>query len=130
MNIVKWYEDPVYIKQCEKAEELYLFRESRAGDFIYNLDTNQVGVLPSDFAINSVPVWRQDQLQGMVGITKVEDIELQEIAEGLDGKPGWLQIASYSQNETDKMTLEQFWLCYVMKDKFNKVWNGSEWVKE
>jgi hypothetical protein len=29
-------------------------------------------------------------------------------------------------NYTD--TFEQYWLCIVMKEKYNKVWNGNDWI--
>ena len=27
-------------------------------------------------------------------------------------------------------SMEQLWLAFVMKEKYNKVWNGTEWIKE
>lgn len=27
-------------------------------------------------------------------------------------------------------SMEQLWLAFVMKEKYNKVWNGNDWVKE
>jgi len=39
-----------------------------------------------------------------------------------DGKPnGHLHIFN---------TGEQLWLAFVMKEKYDKVWNGDDWTKE
>lgn len=27
-------------------------------------------------------------------------------------------------------SMEQLWLAFVMKEKYNKVWNGEEWLKQ
>lgn len=27
-------------------------------------------------------------------------------------------------------SMEQLWLAFVMKEKYNKVWNGAKWIKE
>lgn len=82
---------------------------------------------------NSLPViWlpRQDQLQEMVK-QNVQDercitLEL------------CMFNAFYLQNRGLDVSLEmkkwssweQLWLAFVMKEKYNKVWNGSEWVND
>jgi len=35
---MKWYEDPTYIKQCEKAEEIQSLWKPRIGDWFYKKD--------------------------------------------------------------------------------------------
>ena len=33
--------------------------------------------------------------------------------------------------EVDKFkSWEQLWLCFVMKENYNKIWNGKDWIKE
>jgi len=27
-------------------------------------------------------------------------------------------------------SMEQLWLAFVMKEKYNKIWNGENWIKE
>ncbi len=62
---------------------------------------------------------RQDQLQEMVGghgwageLTKLDR---------------WIQEIPFSQlHPLD--TWEQLWLGFVMREKFNKIWTGTEWI--
>lgn len=53
----------------------------------------------------------------------------------------WIyEFAYYRDNHTQKpeiikllnnydASMEQLWLAFVMKEKYNKVWNGEDWVK-
>lgn len=69
-------------------------------------------------------IWlpRQDQLQNMA----------------------WESLGTYCSNKMNSLTwgiwdfynsiddldsMEQLWLAFVMKKKFNKVWTGGEWIK-
>ncbi len=41
---------------------------------------------------------------------------------------GLMQFSDkYSYNDK---SMEQLWLAFVMKEKYNKVWNGEDWVKD
>jgi len=75
---------------------------------------------------------RQDQLQKMVPQNDSDnydwDIQLSklksfttEFFEGGDRLP---------EHCWNYKTWEQLWLAFVMHEKYNKVWNGSDWVKE
>jgi len=57
----------------------------------------------------------QDQLQGMMGLS---------LPELLGSWFRWL-LLGLSQECFD--TLEKLWLAFVMKEVYNKVWNGEEW---
>jgi hypothetical protein len=76
-------------------------------------------------------IWlpRQDQLQDMIGgfgkqlrhfLTIIQrgynppDCETWDIMVGIDNK--------YCKS------MEQLWLCFVMKEKHNKKWNGKDWA--
>ncbi len=72
---------------------------------------------------NSIVVWlpRQDQLQGMVFKDMFTDIfHCIKIFANTD-KTLWYK---------DITSMEQLWLAFVMKEKYNKVWNGKKWVKD
>ncbi len=83
-------------------------------------------------SIHYFPIYRQDQLQEMIW------------------REGWLHIAkqcilatfcSFAQKRWDTTgifsSMEQLWLAFVMRERFNKVWNplitqwelGEDWVK-
>ena len=66
-------------------------------------------------------IWlpRQDQLQEMYldGISEDRFVTLDRFLNFVDsGNRGW--------------SFEQLWLAFVMKEKFNKTWNGKEWVSQ
>ena len=130
-----------YIKMCEKAEEIQ-HNKLKIGDF---------GVIPNAvyeyFKVPSViirieedvefdRVWlnvpdenyvsadsiiflpRQDQLQEMWEYSHSALRSLQKFACELHN----------NYNYYDKfISMEQLWLVFVMKEKYNKIWNGEEW---
>lgn len=70
--------------------------------------------------MNRLSAPRQDQLQGMVG-----DLSLEKLLLGV-----------YEQYENSThlvgygLSMEQLWLAFVMSEKYNKTWNGSEWKED
>ena len=73
-------------------------------------------------------IWlpKQDQLQYMLGtkytlIRWIERFCVWARSTRFDG-----EISSYSYNFD---SFEQFWLAFVMKEKYNKIWRAGEWVK-
>ena len=69
------------------------------------------------------PVWlpRQDQLQEMVD---GDDIDKRNRLMSFD------YALSNSSNPVDwhiRYSMEQLWLAFVMKEKYNKVWTNNEW---
>ncbi len=57
----------------------------------------------------------QDYLQNMIG-----DNELYQL---------FYKLYIFSEKNLSFKTPEQLTLAYVMKEKFDKTWNGSEWIK-
>ncbi len=99
-----------YIKMCEKAGEIQKVKPS-----------------PNDprefFRLDKNAVWlpRQDQLQEMCQ----------------EKKPQWL-LSSLDISVNHEMSrhydyfqrftsMEQLWLAFVMKERFNKTWSEKEW---
>ena len=114
-----------FIKMCEKAGEIQGLKSckyrpdsvnlpwwDRQGNCWFNQNNDRTAWLP-----------RQDQLQDMVSFGHV-----------------WLPFANIErwwQWAKEKMPLEywdrftsmeQLWLAFVMKEKYNKVWNGNDWL--
>ncbi len=128
-----------YIKMCEKAEEIEELRKGSnsvlSGDVI-NLRGGHTVVFGSDSNMfywniaKPVFIWlpRQDQLQAMVYTKESEE-------RYACSKPRWLSIQlnlfwdfcppNYANLFT---SMEQLWLAFVMKEKYNKAWNGEEWI--
>jgi len=131
-----------YIKMCEKAEEIQELRpieppfdKWEAGDF-YVADCplgpcvsvhNDAG----SYGLGKFTTWlpRQDQLQEMrpnkisLAFADLHFAILDGFYDGYIDKNGFGYGTPY---ETD----EQLWLAFVMKERYNKVWNGEDWIED
>jgi len=119
----------IYIKMCQQAKEIQEHVNFTSGDFVYCIKNGKTVVLYFN-AGNGSPPWyytdietsiflpRQDQLQEMIGGSWM-DI-LGDFNEWSKGVPRDKQPMSKS--------MEQIWLYFVMKEKYNKYWNGEDWV--
>lgn len=112
-----------YILMCEKAEEIQTLFQKPIG--LNGAPTDAEGIV---IGIRNLDVigdtWlpRQDQLQEMI-----ED-------------KGWFlsllkYFTAWAGNEytlKDKQfqldSMEQLWLAFIMEEKYNKKWNGKDWV--
>lgn len=118
-----------YILMSEKAIEI----QKIAKDNCYSLNKGYDAVMHFEEDL-STPIdidgfhrgywlWlpRQDQLQEMVG-----------------GTSPWLISKIYAFTNriySEKIniytfSMEQLWLAFVMKEKYSKVWNGKDWIKD
>jgi len=148
----KWYEDPVYIKMCEKAKEIQEGWKPQYGDYIGgqwfidtedNIGLTQLGIVLSYDADKKLlntggdilwsretNIWlpRQDQLQDMVGDYRTLN---QYLAAYYDAMLNWKEYMGETREdywENTFTSMEQLWLAFVMKEKYNKVWNGEKWI--
>jgi len=111
---VKWYEDPVYIKMCEKAEEIQALRSGIDIPFqrYFSWLGNDVFYThPTMLGWKYVFLPRQDQLQE---------------ASGLDWRSFDRKCLVY-EHPLLVPTKEQAGIRVVMKEKYNKVWVNNEW---
>jgi hypothetical protein len=137
----------IYIEMCKKATDIQQnwLNHDTEGDFavpsktvrIYNrfweLQSNKVLIVGNDDEydltitkqgdINKTgAIWlpRQDQLQEMIGgNTQAQFIEFFQYTCNWD-------VEFFCR---DSITFEQLWLSFVMKEKYNKTWDGVDWVK-
>lgn len=96
-------------KDIDTGDDIYIFLTDTIiidvkGDWYYVGETN------------ACQLERQDQLQEMLGFCGASDIY------------GWLKRVTFFQIETPYQSFEQLWLAFVMKEKYNKTWNGEEWI--
>lgn len=125
---------PEYREMCKKAqEELLKEWNPSKGDCYLIFHTNS---LDMGFwceacikELNQRPffdfTWipRQDQLQEI--LKKKTEILKKRLDELLDNFYLW------SKNTRDKFTsMEQLWLAFVMEKKYNKIWDGINWIKK
>jgi hypothetical protein len=143
-----------YVKMCEKAVEIQSSWKPKEWDYIYcpeegvvvisgyETDMGQYGHGIAAFNDNDaisypcynyvgdeavVPkhIWlpRQDQLQAMfpeLNTPYLKMINIFNFYEFNSPEHEWMIDAS----------MEQLWLAFVMKDKFSKEWDGTDWVKD
>ena len=131
-----------YIKMCDCPEIQILYESEQQGNCLWDYTLRWEwdrsaytyvgymefgGELRQEFKTHDGYAWhclwlpRQDQLQEMIGgMDKCLELVY------------WWQEASkvgdyhgYYHDSFDSM--EQLWLAFVMKEKYNKVWNGEEW---
>jgi len=133
-----------YIKMCEKAEEIQNFRiyavrgiifKFEDGDVISHSKTSIETYKEStpdhdcDYTIDDEHIWlpRQDQLQGMVeGIIK---LKLEAYVFHWSGLKRWELVHRKTNDYIFGASMEQLWLAFVMKEKYNKKWDGEEWIE-
>lgn len=119
-----------FILQCEKAVEIQELWDRRMGSFYCESywsneeqkDLYVINVLKSDNQYIYQPrfTWlpRQDQLQEMLN---------KELAD-LVWDFGAFLYPMNSSVHYDGKSMEQLWLAFVMYEKYNKTWNGEDWV--
>ena len=128
------------IKMCEKAEEILKGHKWEIGDhYCYPEEGGAINiVLNLDMPTNlfSQAVWlpRQDQLQEMVRDIreKSSGIRLRLVTAFYswlkEDEEGEGDELSFAPRQLDYNSMEQLWLAFVMKEKYNKTWDGSEWT--
>ena len=108
----------VYIEMCEKAKEIQKLKP--------------LGKSLNAWGKDDLSIWlpRQDQLQEMIDRSILNETSL-ALAKRF-GK--WLEnnsfIGSCLTEIVRKNSMEQLWLAFVMKEKYNKTWNGEDWIRE
>ena len=116
-----------YVKMCEKAEEIQLDFRPQDGDYIVEVIQSPRNVLMSIFVHphHRRYIWlpRQDQLQEMIS----EHWNLTYSYGLVERFANWLRSSKVGYYEN--LSMEQLWLAFVMSQKYNKVWDGEEWVK-
>ena len=114
-----------YVNMCRAAREIQESWPLTAwekdswfsdGDGIFNALERRV-------CSDSVWLCRQDQLQEMMGLpidTLWNDFSV------------WVEVRVIAGNGDYRLreykSFEQLWLAFVMANKFNKEWDGSDWV--
>jgi hypothetical protein len=131
-----------YIKMCEKAhsimypgEEIVLLYDKTSlywhierkviisGYEIWNI--RQLGGTLTNEVEHYFPLYRQDQLQE-IGFSPLNTDSPANLAAFFD-EFCWKNVTA---DFPHGWSMEQLWLAFVMKEKFNKTWNGEEWVNK
>lgn len=136
------------IKMCKKAEDIQRDWNPKYGDYIagawfidqednigdtwrgivikYDKETGLINTGGDILPYKDTHFWlpRQDQLQEMVE---------QEASTRFCHDFAY-HFSQFVLHETVAVmrcsSMEQLWLAFVMKEKYNKTWDGQDWVKE
>lgn len=128
-----------YIKMCEKSRKFLHQWKPQEGDWficgnwslVYVWTVGNKLVQGAEKNEDCFPLYRQDQLQEMVG----QDWNWIWLARNLWGfaRHNFRLHSSqdregYYPSAWEPTSMEQLWLGFVMKEKYNKVWNGEDWI--
>lgn len=154
--MTKWYEDTVYIKMSDCPEiqeqrqwEYYnqdLGKTTRKGNFeygdyylldgelhvlghtiyppsetkVHGKDQSMVGYDEGDGGRFDKLIWlpTQSDLQGMLNRSNDRFLLVSDFQH-------WV-----SENYADYYSMEQLWIAFVMKEKWNKDWDGERWEND
>ena len=134
--------DKIYIKQCENAKEIQTGHLFKYGDwYVVREDTlaftsrseELIGkyLLPeiysdTTFMKNRYMLWlpTQAQLQEMLDTIFYSPKDINGIVNMVVGFDLWVR-----QNWMPFTSMESLWLAFVMKELYEKTWNGEDWVE-
>ena len=135
-----------YIEMCRKAKEIQQKEYLSLGDFVYweNFGNTEVVrhryALEKDYLKSTTTIWlpRQDQLQEMLeSLWRKPSIHLGSIShDTIAGNKTFSVISWLGRNirdhclayEVKNYSLEMIMLTMYMCEKFNKLWDGSDWI--
>jgi len=108
-----------YIKMCDCPEIQVQVGEYDEHNYIH---------LGDDFGLGNLndQVWlpRQDQLQEMIELVDGVNYHFQDLNRHFSD---WIKRHDCRWMHCTA-SAEQLWLAFVMKEKYNKAWNGKEWA--
>ena len=115
-----------YLLMCEKANEIQVLRPTESnGDWCNWMgDTKCINVGIVILHKNIIWLPRQDQLQEMIINPLLSNGLINQIKDKLNN----FKIEKVVQGKI--ISMEQYLLLIVMQEKYNKVWNGKDWVKD
>jgi hypothetical protein len=94
--------------------------------------SNDGGIIKLPMGMNFIWLPRQDQLQAMINsktAIKVSDFFWFVVRVGRIDDRHMEIMEDADMDKINKFSLDQLWLMFVMKEKYNKVWNGKNWER-
>ena len=141
---------PEYIKQCEQAEEIqYQFNPDDHNclwDFALKWDWDRNnekydgyigygGRKQQQFSTYDGYLWhciwlpRQDQLQEMIETTSLWNINHRYSRWLYDVNDDGVCDFHIRHIHENLKSMEQLWFAFVMAERYQKIWDGTEWIK-
>ena len=113
-----------YIKMCEEAEEIQkAWNSDKYADFLWLRFSREIILEKTNNLSGTVWLPHQDQFQEIL----LKDYDIYALTE---------QFASYVYHrfvlydELNFTSLEQWWLAFVMHEKYDKIWDNENWIKD
>ena len=144
-----------YAMMCQQAEEIQSLWRPKQCDFIINFTDLEEGLSFCRSAESVIQVVNMyyDEQDGDNYLQECEDLkeqalwlprqdQLQKIIEpdNANVHAVMIKVMETRYHDSSKKALvsapelfysmEQLWLAYIMREKYNKVWNEEEWVTE
>jgi hypothetical protein len=125
-----------FILMCDKAVEVQREWKPAEGDYYYDRRSANV-FLNYTFRSGKITVkyyewfWlpRQDQLQGMIDLPTA----IRKLNTFINFCNTWENTDCFRYEKTKQRyspSMEQLWLAFVMSERYGKIWNGTNWIKE
>ena len=144
-----------YAMMCQQAEEIQSLWRPKQCDFIINFADIEEGLSfcrSAESLVQVVNMYYEEQ-ESEHYLQECEDLkeqalwlprqdQLQKIIEpdNANVHSVMIKVMETQYHDSSKKTLvsapelfysmEQLWLAYIMREKYNKVWNEEEWVTE
>jgi len=127
-----------YIEMCEKAEEIQKEWKDNSGDFYVSKTDHSTQGIRHNILISTRSkkdcIWlpRQDQLQDIIK-DNYTDKETNIPFLHPYNHMLWDLVDRLNQGDyciKFGVSMEQLWLAFVMEEKYNKTWNGKDWIKD
>jgi len=135
-----------YIKMCEKATEIKGVWDIKCGDYVVvdKYKDRRLALITErtsqDFAIVAFPYASppnrdMHRIENMIPLPRQD--QLQEMREGLEinSHVPYKQLLSVCEWLCQQglpplrpMSMEMIWLAFVMHTKYNKAWDGENWI--
>jgi hypothetical protein len=111
-----------------RAVEILCYQPSESNDTIISTTGKESRCVSVAELTREHCVWlpRQDQLQEMIGGSPYNNVK-NSMFSILDDLHRFAFTPNIF-NDFIPLTMEQLWLAFVMKEKYSKVWNGTDWV--
>jgi len=136
----------IYIKMCEKAEEIQeqWLEHDTEGDYavvgkmieeyngFWTLKKGSILIVGNDGEYD-LTITNRGEIDGTGAIWLPRQDQLQEMVDDKAYAFTSVKLAVFFGNNAnylgldDSSSMEQLWLAFVMKEKYQKVWNGEEW---
>jgi len=133
-----------YIKMCEKAEEIQESWKPKEGDWCIDMGDLWILMPNAEHKICTVtPAYVEMVKENDTWLPSQDDLQKMVIGKGiLSGD--WLDVLEhfvmdegglfdfFDAHRVDETynyvkSMEQLWLSFVMKKRYNKVWSNNEW---